>query len=106
MSIIRHRWIAPLAIGAAALSVAGTGAAFAASGAHTAPTTAITRHVTTAAELKAEHSVKETALDKSKDTTTDTLLTGPATVAHTKGAPGTGSTKDVRSTDTTTGVDR
>jgi hypothetical protein len=84
MAINRRHLIAPLAIGAAALSLAGTGAAFAATGTHTAAPAA--RH-TAAVVLKADRPDRDATKDVAgKDTAKDTSQ---------------GTTRDVPSRDTT-----
>ena len=87
MAINRRHLIGPLAIGAAALSLAGTGAAFAATGTHTAAPAAITTRHTTAVALKADRPDRDATKDVAgKDTSKDTSQ---------------GTTKDVSSRDTT-----
>jgi len=84
MAINRRHLIAPLAIGAAALSLAGTGAAFAATGTHTAAPTA--RHTTVVA-VRADRPDRDATKDVAgKDTSKDTSQ---------------GTTKDASSRDTT-----
>ena len=84
MAINRRHLIAPLAIGAAAVSLAGTGAAFAATGTHAAATTL--RH-TTAAPVRADRPDRGVTKD----------VVGKDAVADTS----KGTTKDVPSRDTT-----
>jgi len=76
MAINRRHLIAPLAIGVAALSLAGTGAAFAATGTHTAAPAA--RH-TTAVVLKADRPDRDATKDVAgKDTSQGTTRDVPS----------------------------
>lgn len=85
MAVNRRHRIAPLAIGAAALSLAGTGAAFAATGTPTATPTAITTRHTTAVTVKVDRpdrdatknvAGKHTSKDTSKEATKDVASRG------------------------------
>jgi hypothetical protein len=77
MRITRSRLLVPVAIGAAALSLAGTGAAFAAGTAHSHATT--NRHLASRTELKTDASLKETTADVRVDRTKDSPGPGSAT---------------------------
>ena len=72
MAVDRRHLIAPLAIGVAALSLAGTGAAFAATGTHTATPTAFSARRTTAVTVKADRPDRDATTDVAgKDTSTE-----------------------------------
>ena len=76
MAFHRRHLIAPLAAGAAALSIAGTGAAFAATGTHSVkPVVATVKHATET-DLKADRTGKDTTKERSKDATSDRASTG------------------------------
>jgi len=89
MAFNRRHLIAPLAIGAAALSFAGTGAAFAATGTHTVkPAVTATKHGTEK-DLKADRAGKDTTKDPANDTTKDRASTGTTTDVASKDRAGT-----------------
>jgi hypothetical protein len=67
----RRHLIAPLAIGAAVLSFAGTGAAFAATGTHIVkPAVVATKH-TTVADVKTDRTGRDTTTDLARTGTTN-----------------------------------
>jgi hypothetical protein len=106
MSIRRHRLLAPIAIGAAALSLVGTGAAFAAGNAH--------RHAGNGARLvrhterSVDRSGKETTTDVRTDPTRDAPSTAPSTAPRgdtSKDPLGTDHRAHTASNDAVVGVD-
>jgi len=107
MGINRHRLLAPVAIGAAALSLAGTSAAFAAGTAHSHTTAGV--RVVSHTERSADASRNETAADIHTDRTKDSPSTGVTTAPRTdtsKDPVGTTHTTDVPSQDAATALVR